>query len=132
MRRGSCYSPGSTTVNGKCGNLGLGPIKAAQITVPFYASTASTGVAGWLNPNYQQVNSMESKANSTYEAAMVKLTRYSSRGLSLHAHYTYAHAMDWNPDESPLDPVDTDNDFRQEYGTSNLDVRHSAAAMIRL
>ncbi len=121
---------GSTTVNGKCGNLGLGPIKAAQITVPFYASTASTGVGGWVNPSYQQVNTMESKANSTYEAAMVKLTRYSSRGLSLHAHYTYSHAMDWNPDESPLDPVDADNDFSQEYGTSNLDVRHSAATMI--
>ena len=30
--------------NGACGNLGLGPIKAAQITVPFYASwPASTG-----------------------------------------------------------------------------------------
>jgi Carboxypeptidase regulatory-like domain len=121
---------GSPNANGPCGNLGLGPIKAPQITVPFYASTASTGVAGWVNPDYQQVNTMESKANSTYEAAMVKLTRNSSRGLSLHANYTYAHAMDWNPNESPLDPVDTENDFSQEYGTSNLDVRHSAAAMI--
>jgi Carboxypeptidase regulatory-like domain len=121
---------GSTTANGQCGNLGLGPIKASQITVPFYASTSSTGVAGWVNPDYQQVNTMESKANSTYEAAMVKLTRDSSRGLSLRAHYTYAHAMDWNADESPLDPVDTENDFSREYGTSNLDVRHSAAAMV--
>ena len=42
------------------------------------------------------------QANSTYEAAMVKITRYGRRGLSLHAHYTYAHAMDWNPNESPL------------------------------
>jgi hypothetical protein len=59
--------------------------------------------------------------------------RYGRRGLSLHAHYTYAHAMDWNPNESSqvagsdvLDPAD----FSQEYGTSNLDVRHSAAAMV--
>jgi hypothetical protein len=121
---------GSSNRNGACGNLGLGPIKAARITVPFYASAASSGVAGWVNPDFQQVNMMESKANSTYEAAMVKLTRNSSRGLSLHVHYTYAHAMDWNPNESPLDPVDTDNDFSQEYGTSNLDVRQSAAAMV--
>ena len=41
-----------------------------------------------------------SRANSTYEAAMVRITRYGRRGLSLHAHYTYAHAMDWNPNES--------------------------------
>ncbi len=121
---------GSSNTNGACGNLGLGPIKAKQITVPFYASTASTGVAGWLNPGYQQINVMESKANSTYEAAMVRLSRYGSRGLSLHAHYTYAHAMDWNPNESPLDPVDSSHDFSQEYGTSNLDTRHSAAAMV--
>jgi hypothetical protein len=121
---------GSSNTNGACGNLGLGPIKAKQITVPFYASTASTGVAGWLNPDYQQVNVMESKANSTYEAAVVKLSRYGSRGLSLHAHYTYAHATDWNPNESPLDPVDSSQDFSQEYGTSNLDTRHSAAAMV--
>ena len=121
---------GSSNTNGACGNLGLGPIKAKQITVPFYASTASTGVAGWVNPDYQQINIMESKANSTYEAAVVKLTRYGSRGLSLHAHYTYAHAMDWNPNESPMDPVDSGHDFSQEYGTSNFDTRHSAAAMI--
>jgi hypothetical protein len=50
--------------------------------------------------------------------------------LTLHAHYTYSHAMDWNPNESAqvagndvLDPAD----FSQEYGASNLDVRHAAA-----
>ena len=74
-----------------------------------------------------------SRANSTYEAAMLRVTRYGHRGISLHAHYTYAHAMDWNPNESRLaagsdvlDPAD----FGKEYGTSNLDVRHSAAAMV--
>jgi hypothetical protein len=114
--------------NGACGNLGLGPIKATRITVPFYASTASVGVAGWLNPDYQQTDQITSMANSTYEAAVVKLVRYGSRGLSFHAHYTYSHAMDWNPDESPLDPNPAN--FSQEYGTSNLDVRHSAAALV--
>ncbi len=135
---------GSATVSGgapigntQCGQLGLGPIKAAQITVPFYASWPfadcpgssqlnSAGQCGWLNPNYQQISEIESRANSTYEAAIVKLTRYGRRGLSLHAHYTYAHAMDWNPNESPMDPAN----FSDEYGTSNLDVRHSAAAMV--
>ncbi len=113
---------------------GGGPIKTPQITVPFYASwpsaTSPTGFAGRLNPDYQQIPQIMSRANSTYEAAMLKVVRYGRRGLSLHAHYTYAHAMDWNPNESTtvagsdvLDPAD----FSQEYGTSNLDVRHSAA-----
>jgi len=63
---------------------------------------------------------------------MVKLVRYGRRGLTLHAHYIYAHAMDWNPNESAqaagndlLDPAA----FSLEYGTSNLDVRHAAAVM---
>ena len=85
-----------------------------------------------LNPDYQQITQIMSRANSTYEAAMLKVDRYGRRGLSLHAHYTYSHAMDWNPNESAqvagndvLDPAN----FSLEYGTSNLDVRHSASAM---
>ena len=85
-----------------------------------------------MNPNYQQIDEIFSRANSTYEAAVLKVERYTGKGLSLHAHYTYAHAMDWNPSEgmqvaggSVFDPTH----FNQEYGTSNLDVRHSAAVM---
>jgi hypothetical protein len=116
--------------------LGLGPIKATRISVPFYAtwpSTSSpTGTAGRLNTSYQQIVQMASRANSTYEAAVVKLNRY-GRSLTLHAHYTYAHAMDWNPNESlrltggsVMDPAE----FGMEYGTSNMDVRHSASAEV--
>ena len=122
---------------------GSGPIKASQITVPFYASWpfAECPAGSPLNPggqcgrrfaDYQQITQVMSRANSTYEAAMVKLTRYGSRGLSLHAHYTYAHAMDWNPNETTLvagsDVLDPSN-FNLEYGAGNLDIRHSAAVM---
>jgi hypothetical protein len=113
---------------------GKGPIKTTQLTVPFYASwpssTSSTGIAGRLNPDYQQISEITSRANSTYESAMIGITRNGRRGLSLHAHYTYAHAMDWNPNETTLvagsDVLDPAH-FAQEYGTGNLDVRHSAA-----
>jgi hypothetical protein len=116
---------------------GAGPIKTAEVTVPFYASRPSsnspTGFKGRLNPDYQQITQIMSRANSTYEAAMVKITRFGRRGLSIHAHYTYSHAMDWNPNESTTvagsDVLDPAN-FSQEYGTSNLDVRHAAAAML--
>jgi hypothetical protein len=112
---------------------GSGPIKAAQITVPFYASwPTSTGFTGRLNPNYQQITQIMSRANSTYEAWMVKAVRYGRKGLSLRTHYTYAHAMDWNPNESAQvagNDVQDPADFSREYGASNLDVRHSASAM---
>ena len=117
---------------------GKGPIKNPSITVPFYASWPAgdcppgakldlTGKCGRLNPNYQQIAELSSKANSTYEAALLRLSRTGRNGLTLSAHYTYSHAMDWNPNESisaatsdVLDPAH----FRLEYGTSNQDVRH--------
>ena len=116
---------------------GKGPIKASQIIVPFYATwpsaTSGTGTAGRLNPNYQQISEIFSRANSTYEAAMFRLNRTGRRGLTLHAHYTYSHAMDWNPNESAAvtgnDVLDPD-DFSREYGVGDLDVRHSAAATV--
>ena len=136
-----CDETISATGTTTCGHTGLGPIKAAQITVPFYASwpasagscpyyqPASAVLAGRPCPDYQQITSIESRANSTYEAWMLKIARYSRKGLSLRAHYTYSHAMDWNPNESAqaagndvLDPAN----FSLEYGTSNLDIRHSA------
>jgi hypothetical protein len=123
---------------------GAGPIKASQITVPFYASwpgneascpyytPAITLLPGRPCPDYQQITAIMSRANSTYEAAMVRIERYGRRGLSLHAHYTYAHAMDWNPNETTLvagsdmlDPAD----FNAEYGVSDSDVRHSASVV---
>ena len=129
-------NPGTITYSIK-DPTGKGPIKSSQITVPFYASWPSAyaqpGAAGRLNPNYQQITEIESRANSTYEAAVVRISHQSRRGLGVNARYTYAHATDWNPDESAsvsgselLDPAN----FSQEYGVSNLDMRHSAAATV--
>jgi hypothetical protein len=111
---------------------GKGPIKAPQITVPFYADwvlpSVPSGTQGRLNSNYQQITQVQSRANSTYQAVMFRLVRYGRRGLTLNARYIYGHAMDWNPNESAsitgsdvLDPAD----FKHEYGVSNLDARHT-------
>lgn len=126
-------NPGTITYSVK-DPTGTGPIKAPQITVPFYASwpssTSTHGAEGRLNPDYQQITEIMSRANSTYEAAIIRIARDSRRSVSLHAHYAYAHAMDWNPNETTLvagsDVLDPAS-FSQEYGTGNLDVRHSAA-----
>jgi len=126
-------NPQTVTYNVKDAS-GKGPIKVSQITVPFFASWPSaTGNTGRLNPAYQQISEVVSRANSTYEAAMLRLSRYGRRGLDFHLRYTYAHAMDWNPNESALvagPSVLDPNGFRQEYGTSNLDVRHWLSAMM--
>ena len=114
-----------------------GPLKGSQITVPFFASWPSspalTGTAGRLNPNYQQILEVSSRANATYEAAVVRITRTNFLGLTLRARYTFAHAADWNPDESTsltspsvFDP----SNLREDYGPSDLDVRQSASASV--
>jgi len=127
-------SPQTITYN-VVDSLGAGPIKSPTVTVPFYAVQPANPTAENARPDtsYQQVSSIESRANSTYEAFQFKLTRYGSRSLTLRAHYLYAHATDWNPNESGsvavndvLDPAN----FRLEYGTSNLDIRHSAGVTL--
>ena len=109
----------------------LGPIKAPQLTVPFY--TERPPCMPLPCNSYQQLASIEDRANSTYEAALIKIVRYGGHGLNFRAHYLYAHATDWNPNESGqvagndiLDP----REFGLEYGKSNLDIRHSAAATV--
>jgi len=123
---------------------GKGPIKATQITVPFYANWPSANCpsgaelnfnnqCGRLLGGYQQISQIESRANSTYEAATVNISRQGRRGPSFHAHYTYAHAMDWNPNESTESvgsEVLNPSSLSSEYGTSDLDVRHSATVMV--
>ena len=77
-----------------------GPLKASQITVPFYANwPSSSDSTGRLNANYQQVLELFSRANSTWQAASIQISR-NGRSFTLRARYTYAHATDWNPDES--------------------------------
>ncbi len=146
-----CDQPPAVPGGGACGNLGLGPITTSPITVPYYADWSAAipgncplnaelnaaGQCGRLNPDYQQIVRIMSRANSTYEAAIVKLVRYGPHGLSFHAHYAYSHATDWNPDgvtlgaESSVSaPPGPNQEFTEEYGTGNLDVRHSAAVML--
>jgi hypothetical protein len=105
--------------------IGAGPIKTPTVKAPLYTAR--------LNANYQQLASIESRANSTYDAGMIRLSRVGSHGLTLDLHYLYAHATDWNPNESSrvaVDDVLDPADFRLEYGTSNLDVRHSASGTV--
>ena len=86
--------------------------------------------AGRLNPDYQQITEIMSRANSTYEAAMVRLPVRPARAEPSCSLYLCArHGLESEREHAVagsdvLDPAD----FGQEYGTSNLDVRHSAAA----
>ncbi len=103
-------------------STGRGPIKSATYTSPFFTQR--------LNPAYQQVTSIFSETNSRYQAVLVRLTHHLQHSIQVHANYTYAHATDFNQNESPFadgnDVLDPRN-FSLEHGISRFDVRQRLA-----
>ncbi len=101
---------------------GLGPLPV-QYKTKFFT--------GRIQPAYQQITAITSETNSKYEAVVVALKHHMKNHFELNAHYTYAHAMDYNQNETTfadandvLDPTD----FAAEYGPSNFDVRQRVTA----
>lgn len=126
-------NPGAITYAVVDGN-GSGPLSSPILTVPFYASWPTiTGAGGRLNPAYRQIDELFSRANSTYEAGFLQLTRTVRTGVTVRARYTFAHTADWNPTDtlSSIEPTVFDpTDPRAEYGVSDLDLRHSLTAAL--
>ena len=86
-----------------------------------------------LNPAYGAITDMMSVGNSSYRAAMVRLTRRMSRTLEVNAGYTWAHAIDDHPSQATFadrNDVYDPADLRLEHGTSNYDVRQRVAGGI--
>jgi hypothetical protein len=103
-------------------STGKGPLQGTY-TVPFFTQR--------INPKYQQITEISSKTNSRYEAGVAKFSHRMSRTLDLHLSYTYAHAVDFNQNQSTLNAgnnvLDPTN-FSLEYGNSNYDIRHRGVA----
>lgn len=98
-------------------NSGHGPLHGTY-SAPFYTKR--------LNSSYQQMTDIFSETNSEYHAALLKLSHRLSGGIDLHTSYTFAHAIDYNQNESTFadgnDVLDPAN-FQLERGNSNFDVR---------
>lgn len=116
------------------GNQGeTGPLGKAVGGVPGYTNRVYEPRRFYyqrLNPAYGAITDMVSETNSSYRGAAVRLTRRMSRGMTLNAAYTWAHAIDDNQNEatfaarnSVYDPAD----LQLEHGTSNYDVRQRVA-----
>ncbi|QNI31391.1 TonB-dependent receptor [Alloacidobacterium dinghuense] len=100
---------------------GKGPLHGAY-TTNFFSQR--------INPNYQQITDIFSETNSAYQAGVARLSHH-SRALDLTGSYTYAHAADYNQNESTFadlnDVLDPTN-FKLEYGNSNFDIRQRVTA----
>ncbi len=58
--------------------------------------------AGRPNPAFARIMYADSGADSTYHAAFVQLTKRFARGFQVQASYTWAHAIDDNPDATQV------------------------------
>ncbi len=119
------------------GNAGdVGPLAKAVSQVQEYTNVVYAPARFYyqrLNPAYGAITDMTSETNSSYRAAMVRLTRRLSRTLNVNAGYTWAHAIDDNQNEATFaerNDVYDPADLRLEHGTSNYDVRERVAGGI--
>jgi hypothetical protein len=80
------------------------------------------------NPLFDDIDIIESRANSNYNALQARLQQRLARGLSLLAAYTYSKSIDdasnfFTSAGDPNFPQDSNN-ARAERALSNFDVRH--------
>jgi hypothetical protein len=100
-----------------------GPLKGKTYTTKFFTER--------LNPDYGQTTDIFTETNSRYEAGMIRLSHTLGRAGDLHAAYTYSHAMDFNQNSTTFadnDDILDPTNFKQEYGTSNFDIRQRVVA----
>ena len=78
------------------------------------------------NPQFNQINFIESGGNSNYNSLFVNVTKRISQGLEFAATYTYSHALSNTLGEggAPEDPTN----LARDYGNSEDDVRHYLVA----
>ena len=100
----------------------------SQVTLKTYTGPGvRTGtVANSINGIFQILD-FKSDVNSSYNALSIQISRRFTQNLGFLAHYTWAHALDYNPylstgdgTNQQLDP----GDLSQEYGNSVLNVRN--------
>jgi hypothetical protein len=79
-------------------------------------------------PQFDEINTIESRANSNYHSLQTRFQQRLSRGLAMLASYTWSKSIDDASNFFPSagDPNYPQNsyDLRAERGPSNFDVRH--------
>jgi hypothetical protein len=74
------------------------------------------------NPQFNQINLINSGGNSNYNSLFVNVTKRFSHGLQFAGTYTYSHALSNTLGEggAPEDPTN----LARDYGNSEDDIRH--------
>jgi len=117
--------------DGTCGPLGCGPVTTkvyanSQQTTPTVGSTAGRANSVLLNQNFGAITKVVSNINSNYNALTFEITNRTYKRVTFDANYTWAHALDFNQNQS-TNPT-TNNWYdpyansRANYGNSNFNI----------
>ena len=104
----------------------INPIGTLTDGRPVFSATANASTR--LNPQFNQINQLESGANSSFNALVVNYTHAMTRGIQLNANYTWSHSISDAPDvnsfEQSVAIQDTTNRKRDR---GNSVVNHPSA-----
>ena len=126
------YVVGGT--NGSCGPLQCGSV----VPIRVYSNKTQTGTSAGTynfntpNPTFGATTEVISNINANYHALTAQFEKRASKYASFDAHYTWAHALDYNQNASTnagtngwFDPF---GNARANYGASNNDIRQRFVA----
>ncbi len=80
-----------------------------------------------LNPDFTSIETYTNLATSNYQALQTRVARSFGNGVQLWANYTYSHSLDTASSLAHPSAYHVTYDPRMDYGSSDFDVRHSAA-----
>ena len=81
------------------------------------------GASSRLNPQFNQINLIQSGANTNYNGLFVNIQKRLSAGLQFAFTYTWSHALSDNIGEGGVGEDPTN--LRRDYGNAGTDVRHN-------
>jgi len=116
---------GAKLTRSRDGNLLEAPVNPAK-GIRDWGATAEnpTGMKYFRDPLLFQENIYEATANSFYHGGLFEVTKRFTRGVTLHANYTFSKAIDEVTDyNSDFQPNDQAN-LRAERALSSFDQRH--------
>jgi hypothetical protein len=101
-----------------------------SLTVTYLGSQAQNLNNGYYaigeNPNFPEVNVIQSTAHSNYNALQVQFQRRMSHGLQAMLGYTWSHSLDNSSSDQDISSNSaTQAALASLYGSSDFDIRHT-------
>ena len=99
----------------------INPIGSLADGRPVFSTLVSAATRA--DPRFNQVNRVETGANSSFNALVVSYTRYLARGLQFNANYTWSHTISDAPEVNTFEqnlPIEDTTNLKRGRGNSSV------------